>query len=133
MKLKPRDLIFIAIVILVVGGLWWLSTRNKAKAMRPTPPEHLTAKFRGECLKCHLPEKPESVLLLDRFLNRDQCLKCHIPEKLAEMELHHKHPSKWRDEKNLCTLCHKLPQETNALKLNTRQINELASFLRRED
>jgi hypothetical protein len=106
MKLKPRDLIFIAIVILVVGGLWWLSTRNKAKAMRPTPPEHLTTRLRVECLKCHL------------------------PEKLAEMELQHKHPGKWRDARVECTRCHKPPQEPNALKLDTRQINELAGLLR---
>src|SRR5215471_16874653 len=107
MKMKSRDLIFIAIVILVVGGLWWLSTRNKAKSMRPTPPEHLTAKL------------------------REDCLKCHLPETLAQMEIQHKHPNKWRDEAVECTRCHKPPQEANALDLNTRQISELATLLRR--
>jgi FtsZ-interacting cell division protein ZipA len=107
MKVKSRDLIFIAIVVLVVGGLWWLSTRNKAKAMRPTPPEHLTAKL------------------------RDECLKCHLPETLNEMELQHKHPGKWRDASVECTRCHKPPQEPNALNPPTRQINELAILLRR--
>jgi len=107
MNLKSRDLFFIAIVIVVVGGLWWLSTRNKAKAMRPTPPEHLTAKLRGECLKCHL------------------------PETLAEWELQHKHPGKWRDERVECTRCHKPPQEANAQNLNTRRIDEFAGLLRR--
>jgi|SRR5262245_20026031 len=105
MKMKFRDLIFIAIVILVVGGLWWLSTRNKAKAMLPAPPEHLTAKL------------------------RDDCLKCHIPETLAEMELQHKHPNKWRDERVECIRCHKPPQGANALKLNTRQMSEFAALL----
>jgi FtsZ-interacting cell division protein ZipA len=107
MKMKPRDLIFIAIVIFVVGGLWWLSTRNKAKAMRPSPPEHLTAKLRNECLKCHL------------------------PEKLAEMELQHKHPGKWRDANVECTRCHKTPQEANAQNPRASQVNELAGLLRR--
>ena len=107
MRVKSRDLIFIAIVIVVVGGLGWLSTRNNPKAMQPTPPEHLTAKFRGECLKCHL------------------------PEKLAEMELQHKHPNKWRDDRVECTRCHKPPREAKALNLNARQINELATLLRR--
>jgi hypothetical protein len=107
MKVKPRDLIFIAIVVFVVGSLWWLSTRNKAKAMRPTPPEHLTAKL------------------------RDECLKCHLPETLNEMELRHKHPGKWRDARVECTRCHKPPQEATALNLPTRQINELAILLRR--
>jgi FtsZ-interacting cell division protein ZipA len=107
MKMKSRDLIFIAIVVIVVGGLWWLSTRNKAKAMRPTPPEHLTAKL------------------------RDECLKCHLPETLNEMELRHKHPGKWRDARVECTRCHKPPQEANALNLNIRQISELAALLRR--
>jgi len=107
MKMKFRDLIFIAIVLLVVGGLWWLSTRNKAKALLPTPPEHLTAKL------------------------RDDCLKCHLPETLAQMELQHKHPNKWRDERVECIRCHKPPQEANALNPNTRQINELAALLRR--
>jgi FtsZ-interacting cell division protein ZipA len=107
MKMKSRDLIFIAIVVLVVGGLWWLSTRNKAKAMLPTPPEHLTAKL------------------------RDDCLKCHLPETLAQMELQHKHPNKWRDERVECTRCHKPPQEANALNPNRRQISEFAALLRR--
>ncbi|HZF40804.1 MAG TPA: hypothetical protein VE715_18430 [Blastocatellia bacterium] len=107
MKVKSRDLIFIAIVILVVGGLGWLSTRNKAKVMLPTPPEHLTAKL------------------------RDECLKCHLPEKLAEMELQHKHPIKWRDNRVECTRCHKPPREATALNLNTRQINKLATLRRR--
>jgi hypothetical protein len=106
MRVKSRDLIFIAIVILVVGGLWWLSTRNKAKSMRPTPPEHLTAKMRGECLKCHL------------------------PEILAERELQHKHPNKWRDERVECTRCHKPPPEANAQNLKARRISEFAGLLR---
>ena|SRR5262245_53825766 len=105
--MKSRDLIFIAIVIIVVGGLAWLSTRNKAKAMRATTPEHLTARERGECFKCHL------------------------PEKLAEMELQHKHPNKWRDERVNCIICHKPPPEARALNLRTRQINEYANLLRR--
>ena len=107
MRVKSRDLIFIAIVVVVVGGLAWLSTRNKAKAMRATTPEHLTAR------------------------NREECLKCHLPEKLAEMELQHKHPNKWRDEKVKCTLCHKPPPEANSLKLDARRTVEIASLLRR--
>src|SRR5262249_4079622 len=106
MKMKSCDRIVITIGIFVVGGLGWLSTRNKAKAMLPTPPEHLTAKL------------------------RDECLKCHLPEKLAELELQHKHPIKWRDERVKCTLCHKPPREANALNPNTRQISELAGSLR---
>jgi len=69
MKMKSRDMIFIAIVVFVVGGLLWLSTRNKAKAMSPAPPEHLTAKLRDECLKCH-----------DA---RVECTRCHKPPKEA--------------------------------------------------
>ena len=107
MKMKSRDLFFIAIVVFVVGGLWWLSTRNKAKAMSPAPPEHLTAKL------------------------RDECLKCHLPEKLAEMERQNKHPGKWRDAHVECTRCHKPPKEANTLNLNARQINDLVAMLRR--
>ena len=106
MKLKSRDLIFIAIVIFVVGGLWWLSTRNKAKVMPPSAP-HLTAK------------------------SREECLQCHLPAKLAEWELQHKHPGKWRDERVECTRCHKPPQGGNAGNLNARQFSEFAGLLRR--
>lgn len=107
MKLKPRDLIFAAIVVFVVGGLSWLSTRDKAKAMGPNTPEHLTAK------------------------SRDECLKCHLPAKLAEMELRHEHPHKWRDTRVECTRCHKPPREAKAQNLNTQPINEFAGLLRR--
>src|SRR5262245_26141446 len=107
MRVKSRDLIFIAIIIVVVGGLALLSTRNKAKAMRATTPRHLTARERGECFECH------------------------TKDILAEMERQHKHPNKWSDETVQCTLCHKPPPEANALKLNTRQIREIASLMRR--
>ncbi len=90
MKLKSRDLIFIAIVVVVVGGLWWLSTRNKAKAMPPNPPEHLTVRARKDCLECHKPATFE------------------------ELELQHKHPGKWRDERVSCLLCHSAPQGAKA-------------------
>ncbi len=89
MKLKSRDLFFIGIVIFVVGGLWWLSTKNRAKAM-PADPPHLAAK------------------------SREECLKCHLPEKLAELELQHKHPGKWRDERVNCLLCHPAPSGSTA-------------------
>jgi hypothetical protein len=95
MKLKSRDLIFIAIVAVVVGGLWFLSTRNKAKAMPPNPPEHLTAKSRQECFQCHL------------------------PAKFAELELQHKHPGKWRDERVSCLLCHPAPPRATAQNFNS--------------
>ncbi|MBO0859542.1 MAG: hypothetical protein J2P21_13870 [Chloracidobacterium sp.] len=104
MKMKSRDLIFIAIVIGVVGGLVLVSIWQRPPAMLATTPEHLTARQRGECLKCH------------------------TPEKLADMELHHKHPIKWRDEHTACIDCHKPPREATAL--NARRINELAAFLR---
>ena len=107
MKMKSRDMIFIAIVVFVVGGLWWLSTKDKAKAMSPAPPEHLTAKL------------------------RDECLKCHTTKTLEEMELQHKHPNKWRDTRVECTRCHKPPKEANALNLNAGQIKELVAMLRR--
>ena len=102
MKLKSRDLAFAAIVLFVVGGLWWLSSKNKAKSMLPYPPEHLTAK------------------------SRDDCLKCHLPSKMAEMELQHKHPGKWSDKRVECTRCHKPPQEASSRPLNAQLIREWA-------
>ncbi|MGE0131324.1 MAG: hypothetical protein AB7U82_24855 [Blastocatellales bacterium] len=108
MTLKSRDLIFIAIVVFVVGGLWYLSTRNKAKPMPPTE-AHFTAK------------------------TREDCFQCHLPAKLAELELQHKHPGKWRDERVSCTLCHKPPQEAKVQNLNSQQINEFVSSLRRSN
>lgn len=88
--MKSRDLVFILIVVVVVGGLYYLSTRNRAKAMPANPPEHLTVKAREECLKCHLPSKFE------------------------ELERQHKHPGKWRDARVSCLLCHTAPDGTKA-------------------
>lgn len=84
--MKSRDLIFLLIIITVVGGLYYLSTKNKAKPMPVNPPEHLTATSRKECLACHL------------------------PEKMGQLELEHKHPGKWRDERVSCLLCHTQPK-----------------------
>jgi len=107
MKFKSRDLAFAAIVLFVIGGLWWLSTKNKAKPMLPYPPEHLTAR------------------------SREDCLKCHLPSKMAEMELQHKHPGKWSDKRVECTRCHKPPQETKAQTLNALMVGDWASRMRR--
>src|SRR5262245_36136149 len=108
MKLKSRDLAFAAIVLVVVGGLWWLSTKNKAKSMLPNPPEHLTAR------------------------SSEACLKCHLPPKMAEMELQHKHPGKWTDKRVECTRCHKTPQETRAQTLNAVMVGDWASRISRK-
>ena len=93
MTLKSRDLIFIAIVVFVVGGLWYLSTRNKAMPM-PATQAHFTAK------------------------TREDCFQCHLPAKFAELELQHKHPGKWRDERVSCLLCHQAPARATARNFN---------------
>ncbi len=84
--MKSRDLLFIFIVLAVVGGLYFLSTKNKARPMPPEPPEHTT------------------------MTERKDCLSCHLPATLAELELQHKHPGKWRDERVSCLLCHTPPK-----------------------
>ena len=85
MKLKPRDFLFIAIVIVVVGGLYLLSTRGRIPTPSTRIPEHQTAK------------------------SRDDCMKCHTPEKMDALEGQRKHPLKWRDARINCTECHKPP------------------------
>ncbi|MDX2032424.1 MAG: hypothetical protein SF339_17245 [Blastocatellia bacterium] len=92
--MKSRDLIFLLIVVVVVGGLYFLSTRNKAKPLSTTVPEHLTTKA------------------------REDCLKCHQPEALANLERQHKHPGKWRDARVSCLLCHTSPAGARAASLN---------------
>lgn len=83
MKLKSRDFLFIAIVIVVVGGLYLLSTRSRIPAMSARIPEHQTTQ------------------------SRDDCLKCHRPETMDALEAQRKHPLKWRDAKVSCVECHK--------------------------
>ena len=83
--MKSRDLFFLLLIIAVVGGLTYLSTRNRAKAMPSEPAAHLTV------------------------TDRAQCLSCHKPERLGELELQHKHPGKWRDARVSCLLCHTQP------------------------
>ena len=85
MKLKPRDFLFIAIVIVVLGGLYFLSTRSRIPLMPASIPEHQTTKLRADCLKCHLPEKMDA------------------------LEAERKHPLKWRDARVSCLECHKSP------------------------
>jgi hypothetical protein len=89
--MKSRDLVFILIVVVVVGGLYYLSTRNRAMAM-PAIPEHATVRA------------------------REECLKCHSPAHFEELERQHKHPGKWRDARVSCLLCHKAPDGTKAQK-----------------
>ena len=100
--MKSRDLIFIVIVLAVVGGLYFLSTKNKAKPLSPTIPEHLTAKA------------------------REDCLKCHLPETLAELERQHKHPGKWRDERVSCLFCHVSAPGSKAMQIQTKDLDQVA-------
>lgn len=85
--MKARDLVFIFIVVTVIGGLYYLSTKNKAVPMSSRVSEHTTAKTRNDCLKCHL------------------------PETMSTLERQHKHPGKWKDVKVDCTRCHTLQKQ----------------------
>jgi hypothetical protein len=82
--MKARDLLFIAIVLVAVGGLYFLSTRGRVRPL-PGDPTHAAARTRADCLGCHL------------------------PKTLAALEQAHKHPGKWRDERVSCLLCHTAP------------------------
>jgi len=96
MRMKTRDLLFIAIVLVAVGGLYYLSTKGRIKPM-PANPAHLTAK------------------------TRDECLVCHTAQQMLAAEQARKHPGKWRDERVSCVKCHTAPQATadiSNLKLN---------------
>ncbi len=103
--MKSRDLIFLAIVILVVGGLYYLSTQNKAKVMSASIPEHFTV------------------------TGRDDCFKCHAREKFAEWERQHKHPGKWRDERVSCLMCHKTPEASSSMNLHRTEISQFTALL----
>jgi hypothetical protein len=78
--------IFLLIIITVVGGLYYLSTKNKAKPMPVNPPEHLTA------------------------TSRKSAWRATCREKMGATEIEHKHPGKWRDERVSCLLCHTRPK-----------------------
>lgn len=110
MQIKPRDMLFVGIVVVVVGGLYFLSTQGRVPPdLATNPPEHLTAK------------------------TREDCLKCHVPEKMSALELPpHKHPLKWSDPKTSCLQCHKAPapQKTQAPQFSNdlkSQISQLKS------
>ncbi|MFN7927882.1 MAG: hypothetical protein U0Y68_08030 [Blastocatellia bacterium] len=85
MQIKPRDVLFVGIVVVVVGGLYFLSTRQRIPVLAAQPVEHQTAKA------------------------REDCLKCHVPEKMGALESIRKHPLKWRDARVSCLQCHKAP------------------------
>jgi hypothetical protein len=104
-RMKSRDLIFALIVIIVVGGLYYLSTRNKAKPMSARA-EHATVRA------------------------REDCFQCHLPARFEELERQHKHPGKWRDARVSCLLCHKTPDGARAQRLTVDNIHQLAGLNR---
>ena len=101
--MKSRDLIFVVIVVVVVGGLYYLSTKNKAKAMSSRA-EHMGVKA------------------------REDCMKCHTPAKFEELERVHKHPGKWRDARVSCLLCHTTPDGQKARKTKSADSTALAAL-----
>lgn len=82
--MKPRDWVFIAIVVGVIGGLYLLSQFSGRVPALSARAEHANA-------------QP----------NREACLSCHTPERMSDLEAARKHPLKWRDAKINCTQCHK--------------------------
>src|SRR5262245_34871813 len=107
--MKARDLLFAAIVIVVVGGLFLLSKGGKVKPL-PTNPIHLNAKTRGDCLICHQ------------------------AQTLTALEQAHKHPRKWRDERVNCLQCHTAPSSNaRALAPNAESTFQTAERREREE
>lgn len=101
MKLK-RDLSFLLLVLAVVGGLYFLSTKTRIKTMPANANHQMT-------------------------MSRTECMQCHSAETLGALEQQHKHPGKWRDARVACTLCHKPAEGTKAqIPTTTQQIVRLA-------
>ena len=100
--MRSRDLVFIAIVLAVVGGLYFLSTKGRAQPVSSNPPEHLTAK------------------------TRDECLVCHTPPKMEALELAHRHPGKWKDARVSCFRCHAAASGVAKVSLEPHRQSNLA-------
>jgi len=81
--MKLRDLSFISILVVVVGGIELLSFVNKP----PATPD----------------DRPHTTVSRDA---RAQCLQCHQPETMWASEQAGRHPIKWRDARFACLLCH---------------------------
>ena len=94
MKYK-KDLLFVAIVIIVVVGLVYLDKTGK----HPQPTSLAI---------------PEHQKMTD-MAKRDDCLVCHDPEK-GSKPIAVTHPQKWRDEKFPCIGCHKLQPAASSSK-----------------
>lgn len=105
MKLKPRDWIFLLIVIVVVGGLAGLSYFGKHPQVVST--------------QCTVGGKPVTTAT-----TREQCLQCHHPEtgQVVAARLPVRHPQKWKDEKFPCIGCHQVREARAGLTATSRQV-----------
>jgi hypothetical protein len=101
-NMKGRDVSFIGMVTVVIGGLQTLSLINKPPLM-PSDLHH-TAISRDV---------------------RDQCLQCHHAQTLQALEQATRHPIQWRDARTTCVVCH-IPNG-DARKQSTIQIIRQAS------
>jgi nitrate reductase cytochrome c-type subunit len=104
MQIRSRDVLFVGIVLVVVAGLYFLSTRGRVPALPASVPEHQTARAREECLQCHL------------------------PEQMSELEAARKHPLKWRDAKVSCLQCHQAPAPQKAQVLSPTLKSQIANL-----
>jgi hypothetical protein len=92
--LKRKDLVFVAIAVLIVGVLTWLSMTGKEKFIQRIPP-HVAAIYiqdRAEadqyCAKCHDPKLPGAAALdntpkmpPNHPLRTKNCRLCHRLER----------------------------------------------------
>ncbi|MBL8151064.1 MAG: hypothetical protein JNN15_14145 [Blastocatellia bacterium] len=95
--MKRQDLLFAAIVVLVVAGLIYLSITGR----HPQP----TVK--------NIPEHQN----LQALTPRAKCLECHDPQNGSIVDkskrIQEKHPEKWKDEKFSCLKCHTLQKDSS--------------------
>lgn len=73
--MKPRDLLFVVAIIIVLGILFYLSLTGKKPPAIPPDPQHMAAKTKEDCQGCHAPGKSSPIK--GPHPPKDQCPECH--------------------------------------------------------
>jgi len=73
--MKKRDLLFIAIILIIVGGMYALSLTGKKPPLMPEDATHTEATTKAQCNSCH--GKGMKYARKPGHPFKDDCFMCH--------------------------------------------------------
>ncbi len=75
-----KTLLYLAVVVFIVGSLYWLSLQDDGSPPIPADKDHAGITDWTQCLRCHSPDGPNPTKP-SHPINNEKCFRCHQPNQ----------------------------------------------------